>query len=242
MPISKKHNLIFVHIPKCAGTSIEKMLDMSSPISYFTRFGLNTTSLGKYGVEREKFDSDLQLELCAVKNLQHLTLIQLSRILDSDFFNSASIFTVVRNPYTRLVSEYEFCRSGKSRFNDTFAAKYETFDSFVESELILDASTEVLKQRVKLYDGHLETQASYLLNSENTLSDVDKMYRFESIGEAFEELKQFSPVSRAIEARKGEYDRKYSEYYANESTVNRVKQFYAQDFELFNYDPNTIPE
>ena len=36
MPINRKLNLIFLHIPKAAGTTIEKILDMSCKSNFFT--------------------------------------------------------------------------------------------------------------------------------------------------------------------------------------------------------------
>ena len=36
MPINRRLNVIFLHVPKAAGTTVEKILDMSSRNNFFT--------------------------------------------------------------------------------------------------------------------------------------------------------------------------------------------------------------
>lgn len=231
MPVNYKNKLIFIHIPKCAGTSIEKMLDMSTPANYFSR------TKSRSSVSRVAFSTDEEYEKCAVKNLQHLTFKELKKVMKPEIFNSCTVFSVVRNPYTRLVSEYEYCLKDNSRVGPDFKTDCSTFDTFVQTQLDLSVLDRITK-----YDGHLETQASYLLNDVEDLSSISKIYRFETIEEAITELKQYTPIKDDVIARQGDYSRNYAEYYSSETTVNKVKEFYAQDFELFNYDPNVIPE
>ena len=56
MPINRKLNLIFLHIPKAAGTTIEKILDMSCKSNFFTidrnhGGNVNWISLDKFSEE-----------------------------------------------------------------------------------------------------------------------------------------------------------------------------------------------
>lgn len=234
MPIDKKLNLIFIHIPKCGGTSIEKMLGLSGGEEcYYTKLGLDK----KTPIKNISFDSEEDYEIARSRNMQHVTFKELSASLDSNFVNSSFVFSVVRNPYTRLVSEYYHCLNGGNRIAKTFKNTCTSFDQFVDTQLDLP-----IKDRINFYDGHLETQASYLLDSSNTLNGIQKIYRFEKMSDVFEDLYQYSFYKQPIHAKKGEYFKNYQQLYSSTDTLNKVKQFYAQDFELFNYDPNTIPE
>ena len=233
MPINHKKKLIFIHIPKCAGTSIEKMLDMSTPFSYFSNYGAKDRAAKLSGIRKSAFATDDEYILAAVKNRQHLTFRELKKALNLKNLSAYKVFSLVRNPYTRLVSEYEFCMVNKGL---SFRTDFPTFNAFVQSQLDLP-----LLERITKYDGHLETQTSYLLNDSEDLTSINTIYRFESISEVMADLQQYSPVKGVIATRQGAYDRKYSSYYTDEVTLNKVKTFYTKDFELFNYDPDVMP-
>ena len=82
--ISHQHKFIFVHIPKCGGTSIENF----------------------FGIDSGKF---CKQTLCGFyKNygwLQHCTLAEMETDFNIDI-NKFYCFTFVRNPWDRMVSSY----------------------------------------------------------------------------------------------------------------------------------------
>jgi len=100
--ISLNKKFIFIHIPKCAGTSIEDLILDESCI-------LNSNS----------WPHNLKVNY----PLNHLTLddIKGSNILYPNFNNFFS-FTFVRNPFERLISEYFYL---KPRLNLTEDIKKE---------------------------------------------------------------------------------------------------------------------
>ena len=84
MPISHDKKLIFVHIPKNAGESVEKALGMYRGDPKQTMWGV----VGKRTV------------------LQHLTGVELrDRIGDEAIWNGYFKFAIVRNPWSKAVSE-----------------------------------------------------------------------------------------------------------------------------------------
>lgn len=84
MPISLKHKLTFLHIPKAAGTSVEKALDLQTPECLFLKNKHKT------------------LPVCP----QHMFLSEI--IKECPFVQNYTTFTIVRNPFDRFVSEFFF--------------------------------------------------------------------------------------------------------------------------------------
>jgi len=81
MPISNEEKLIFVHIPKTGGTSINSMLGFPGDNKPELLFGTPTA-------------------------LQHLTLDQIKTKIPKEQYTNYKKFTIVRNPYDRAVSEF----------------------------------------------------------------------------------------------------------------------------------------
>ena len=89
MPIIDKYKTIFIHIPKTAGTSIEHTL-----IDY---------SLNHRGDLKNWYGKVQGYEL------DHST-IKFMKQHCNHYNDSYLKFCIVRNPYERLVSEYNYCK------------------------------------------------------------------------------------------------------------------------------------
>jgi hypothetical protein len=91
MPVSHSHKTIFVHIPKTAGTSIEAVLGMHG----------DKHDIGVVPY----FNQALDHEHLYGRQMQHMTAQAIRTVLNNDvLFDSYFKFTVVRNPWDRLVS------------------------------------------------------------------------------------------------------------------------------------------
>lgn len=208
MPINRYYKTLFVHIPKCAGTSIEKILDMSTLNEYFSHKRIHSNRMQ---IPVEKFTEE-EYTNCVNKTPQHMTYSEMCKVIDN--IDSLFKFSIVRNPYSRLVSQYEYSKS--------FIKDADTFANLINC---LDYEKT---KRIELFDGHLETQTSYLKNFDG------KIYRFENIQECMNDLKQYSPVTIIPHANKREYTKQYMEYYTPE-LLEKVQKFYIEDFTNFNY-------
>jgi len=95
MPIHREHRLLFIHIPKTGGTSVEECLEMRGTWqeeNLDACFGLiQSLSLLQFGF-RTNF-------------LQHLTYSELS-ILLGDELQGLTPFAVLRDPWARLLSSF----------------------------------------------------------------------------------------------------------------------------------------
>ena len=95
MPIHREHRLLFIHIPKTGGTSVEEVLEIRGAWqeeNLDACFGLiQSLSLLRFG-----FGTNF---------LQHLTFLELSVFL-GDGLQGLTPFAVLRDPWTRLLSSF----------------------------------------------------------------------------------------------------------------------------------------
>lgn len=89
MPINQKHNLLFIHIPKNAGTTIENIFSMyNNPSSLWSGSEL-VLNEGNFAP-------------------QHLNYTLLTKVYPEVNFDSMIKFTFVRNPYNRVISVFNW--------------------------------------------------------------------------------------------------------------------------------------
>ncbi len=88
--ISHRYKCIFVHIPKCGGTSIEDAIwpEPRSVEDLWMGF-------------RRKYHNKYQ-----TGGLQHLYAIHIREEVGEDIFNSYFKFTITRNPWDKAISQY----------------------------------------------------------------------------------------------------------------------------------------
>jgi hypothetical protein len=93
MPYFPELNILFIHIPKTGGTSIEKYFENKSNIkmSHKNLYSSNNEILYNHTLQHLTYN-----EIYNIKNILHID------------FNNVNIITVVRNPYERIISELFF--------------------------------------------------------------------------------------------------------------------------------------
>ena len=89
MPISHEDKIIFVHIPKTGGASIEKSLGI---FGNDNNGNLEPNFEILYGQTKDKI-------------LQHLKIEEIKKLKKKEF-ETFKLVSFVRNPYDRIISEY----------------------------------------------------------------------------------------------------------------------------------------
>ena len=112
--ISHKHKFIFIHIPKCGGTSIEHSLLKNENVTKIT------------DDVKQKYRLYYQYMGVAV---QHRKIDQFKDAREKNYFT----FTFVRNPWERFLSEYFYIKKFKGCGCDDFDKKFPTFKHFVKN-------------------------------------------------------------------------------------------------------------
>ncbi len=160
MPVDRNKKLVFVHIPKTAGTSVEVAMDI---IHYK---GEDNINLNKAGKESSSIDNLFG------NSLQHLSSIEIYRELQklgSDAINY-KFFTILRDPSDKLLSHYlgrkkGWLRSSNQPVNNiiqllAFLIKL-TFSRPIVS-ITPNGSYRFIKKRLYPQYEHIRSQSSYL--------------------------------------------------------------------------------
>ena len=111
--ISLQKNFLFVHIPKTGGNSIQNILKEYSEDRIVIEYD-HQDGVERFGIRNEKYDI-----------YKHATLAQYQKVIEPEIFKKLFKFTVIRNPWDRMISFY-FSPHGKRTewdrelFNNSF--------------------------------------------------------------------------------------------------------------------------
>lgn len=223
MAYSKDSNVLFLHIPKNAGKSIEVALgivgregaEAPRSRSFFNRLAKYLLSRTENNSVREKLFGTYDYSLCA----QHLTYLEIKLLgLDSEFCDlKPHIACVVRNPYDRAVSTFMHFNGhfDLSEFKDFWLKSWKTADHNVLA--------------------HMRRQVDFVCDSNGEVV-ADTVLRFERLDEEFGEFARMIGLSEVkLEKLGGSGQRKrYADLYDEEARSIVAKKF-AADFNQFGY-------
>lgn len=213
-----KTNMIFIHIPKCGGTTV-----LLSYLDYIT-------------------DNDYNNYY--IKN-GHCTYDSVCKYESIDFINNSYIWTLVRNPFALMYSFYIYKKEQPSTSTQAFKhqAKSMTFKEFVFWFLIKFKDMPVLeKESLGIYNNHdniLRGQYSWIYDfSNNKIYDNIKIYKLENYDKQYTEISDIIGVNILNEKKNifsNIINNSYREFY-DEETKNLIYNYYKKDFELFEYE------
>lgn len=206
MLISDSHKFIFVHIRKAAGSSIRDTLE---PLSLPRR----KDTLSK--VKSRFLNIETDYRKYAFR--QHNDINVAKKLLPDDIFQSYFKFAFVRNPWNRLVSEYEFIRRRP--------------DHGRHSKVIKMEFEEYIRYQSRRFDAH---QINMLADKNGVLL-MDFIGKFENLQEDW----NFVTDTLGIENKELSHKKKagiknYDSYYTNE-TRDLVAELWKRDIETFGY-------
>ena len=146
MPLDYNKKLCFIHIPKTGGTGIEMQLEIMNK------------KKNLWGIEKGRAR-------------QHYLWFEYKDIL-KDNYNNFFKFTLVRNPYSRFISEYYY--------NDNYGFKNnQSFDDFIET------AKDIIDNRKyynNLKNDHFIPQTNFIYDINNNLI-INKIFKLENIQE-----------------------------------------------------------
>ena len=210
MPYNKEKKIIFIHIPKCAGTTIAKALDM------YGNDGSHTLDLDHlYG-----FDDNDKIVL------QSSLFKYYKNYLPIETIQSCFVFGIVRNPYDRILSDYSWSNRGCNSFHD--------FVLLVEKTLEEKTDEELMIFNKQYHWNHYLPQYKYI---ENDSKQVDVILHYETLEEDFHKHVDETIVLPHCNKSKHEFWKDFfSEQGEGYSSIPLLNKLYHEDFVRFNYD------
>jgi hypothetical protein len=204
--INDKVNLLFIHIPKTGGTSVEMYLSRLYNIE-LNRDSLCTRIAGA-------------IEYYKGVSLQHQTYATL--IKEASRFklslSGMKILTVVRNPYERLVSDLFF---------------YSLIKKDSSQEVVEGVIKKYIYGGLKdTKDNHVIPQHLFLLDDKNTISKNIVILKQEKLGKMMHNIgyKDFNEYKNVSNKENLNYFK-----FLSPGSIRLINKFYAKDFALFDY-------
>ena len=214
MPVSHQHRCIFVHIPKCAGTSIEAALGMHGELDHV---GL-----------RPNYNQTLNEETLFGAGAQHYCLNQIRERIGEEAYAGYFKFSIVRNPWDRFVSyvAWKADRDGRMKW---LAGKPPSRREFYEAlwALIVD---HVRGRPVHM---HLRPQWEFLADADGEIG-VDFVGRVETLEADWSRIRERLGIDAPLERRMQSSHLDYRKYYDPLSRL-AIGLVYRRDIALFGY-------
>lgn len=233
--ISHKDKCLFVHIPKSAGQSIESV--------FVSRMGLTWQQREALLLRPNQDPAKGPPRLAHLTAAEYVHLGYISEVQFSEYFK----FSFVRNPWARVVSEFNYRRvqgepAYQCKFKD-FLFHHFPKQSTDNHGLAKDYYRHVIPQWEFLYDKQGKQLVDFIGKFESLQTDFNQVCHLLHIPEQHLPHKN-KHVAAGLRQRLSQKLRQhlpvlsrqphYSDYYDNES-VEWVRQRYQQDIDLFNY-------
>ena len=206
MLISDSHQFIFVHIRKAAGSSIRDTLEPLSLVKPTDNWSKIKSRFLRTEKDYKKY---------AFR--QHDNINVARRLMPSELFESYFKFAFVRNPWDRLVSEYEFIRRRP--------------DHGRHSKVMKMGFEKYIVYQSKRFDAH---QINMLADKNGNLL-MDFIGKFENLHDDWNRVTvKLGIESKELTHRKKAGIKDYNSYYTDESRA-LVSELWKKDIEAFGY-------
>ena len=202
MPYYKQKNLLFIHIPKTCGTIIEDQIKNIYKQSLYSGYS-NSLLNSPYNK----------------MSLQHQFYTTIYKFKDklNINFDNIKIFSIVRNPYDRTISDLFWFKLIKKDF--TAEQVYNTIkNNYLDRDDL---------------DNHNKPQYKFITDEKSELIKNIKIFKTETLNKLNNELNKFLGFN--INIKQNDVNKDYSRY-LNENSISLINDFYKKDFQLFNYE------
>ena len=184
---------LFIHINKCGGTSIKKVLS------------------NKPGVVIPKNDN----------------LIKMS---NSDLWSSYNKFTIIRNPYSRILSLHGMLNRQNKKYNLDDVLKIITNDNIAYKNTPLNGNSYIKRHGLKLTHPHY----SIYKNGEII---VDHIFKLENINFDWVEIQKMLPIKDELPIlNKSKFYSEKDFNLFNKDQIILINEYFKDDFITFNYN------
>jgi len=206
MIISHKYKVIFIHIQKTGGNSVEALFhELDKKI-------------------QKRIDVDPQV----IKRSKHCFARDVKAVINRDIFDNYVKFCIVRNPFDRMVSWYSMLKYKTGPENSVMQEVNKYASSFEEFLMLPRNHPNGLFERFYV------NQLDYI--SEGSEFLVDRILRFENLTNDFSEFaKEIGIHKKLPHVNKSKREKKYQTYYTR-TTREIIFSRFKKDIEYFGYE------
>ena len=219
--------VIFISIIKTAGTTIRNIWSENHLV-----YGKHTSIYNLWSASAEK--KNKLPEINDRKKLLDKKIIDNKGRVDPDRIDLKNyyIFTVVRNPYDRLVSLYYYLKEDNKKYKMMnyllFIDNINTFSEFVH---YLKNNWDELKYNIG------KPMIKYIIDKNNKIV-VNKIVKFEDLQKDMNDVFEKTGLTyidfNKTHLYKSKIRKHWREYY-NKELLDIVNKLYHEDFKIFNY-------
>lgn len=224
-----EQKILFIHIPKTAGSSIENSL--------LRHYNLDGYSLETFLVAKNEDSTKGPSRLNHMTAEEYINYNYIEQSQYKEFFK----FSFVRNPWSRLVSEYKWHRYYRKYTFKDWLLKFSPNEGEILTMKDENRWRHVMPQHKYIFSPNGECLVDFIGRFENLEADFQQVGKH--LGECFPELSKIRE-SKISENRlktilikliaKEKLHESYMDYYDNQ-TWQWVNEFYRKDIELLGY-------
>lgn len=198
MPILK-NKLLFIHIPKTGGTFIK------------SSFNLNKSDPYLYNDTNFVFFNNIEF---ALQHLNYTAIVE-KNLIEKNKLNSMYTFTFIRNPYTRVLSEYFYSNRNVEVFNG------DIFHEFVVNSFITPRRDHHLPQSF-----YFDIKYDFVGKFENLIVDLKQLCKNVNIS--------INLTTEKINASR--FDKNELVDKIKPETIDVINEVFSDDFDLGDYN------
>ena len=205
----KKNGFWFVDIPRTSSSSIKIELGKEYGVTY-----------GKNGIFDKSYNSGFIFK-------SHITANEMKGIIGDKAWNKLYTFTIVRNPWDRIVSLYHYMQ------HDNYLSSEVSFQDYV-----LKLDYEIRNNQWEYNYPPFYLGSSDFVTDENGNIIVSKIGKFENREEDIKTIAEHigsKNLGNLFIQKASPHNKHYSSYY-NEETTKIIGKLYEKDIQLFNYE------
>ncbi len=246
MIISNSRKFIFIHLHKCAGSSIEQTLD---PFLRWDDIILGSTEYG------ERIQSHYKKRFFLDK---HSTAQECFDVVGDDVWDAYYKFATIRNPYSLVVSTFTFAKkilddaikSGKFSIEDIKEYRekglisdkgelaWPIIKGIIDSGYPKPLFEAYLKSSHTWRDLALKPQYEKLLVVRDNIKSINlqSIVKIEDLNQKWPELCQKLGISEKLSYSNVSSRKNWRDYYKSQESITMVNEKLGVDFEAFGYE------
>ena len=221
MPLLNKYNSIFIHIPKCGGSSIEDiLLPEEERITENFWMGIGEGKNPEYCLSGLGFRNKYGI----TGGMQHLPAKTIKKVIGKDIFDSYFKFCFARNPYQRAVSQFFYTKNHRPDLCEWMGLPDDGEFGFADYLSAVISSPDHVQ---------FQPQCDFIFEGPNLL--VDFVGRLDSFQEDFDFIcNMIDAPSRKLPHSNKSHDTFYRDIYSL-SDKRLVEKIYECDIDFLKY-------